>query len=356
MNGKGKLRYVFASSNTSQGFYTFIPDLIAGLARVYILKGAAGTGKSTFIRLLGESLYEQGYEVEFWVSSVDGISPDGVYIPQLRAAVINGSLPTPVDPEYPGSHAEIINLGAYWDKEIINHKCHNIDTQVEEFRRHHLQAINALKGVARLQEEVKKAASTRLNLEKISDLIEKVAGDIMENQIAEKHYFASVVTAEGMINYLDEISSSCRKRYIFKGPTSSGKSTVIREVADRARQRGYLLEYYHCGIDVENIVMVIVPNLQLALIDAGNIETGIKPWDIIIDMNTCLDDGKIDYNDAKANDNIRGIESLLLTAQNELKGADGAIKEIKKIYSAAMDFEALDERRNQVREEISRRN
>lgn len=355
MNGKGKLRYVFASGYTSQGFYTFIPELIAGLARVYILKGAAGTGKSTFIRLLGESLYEQGYEVEFWVSAADGISPDGVYIPQLRAAVINGSLPIPVDPEYPGSQAEIINLGAYWDKDMVYNHRHNISQEVEQYQRHYLLAVAALKEAARLKEEIKKAASSRLNMEKLVKLVEQLADEIMENQTAEKHYFANIVTAEGMINYVDEVSSDCRKRYIFKGPTGSGKSTVIREVAGRARQRGYLLEYYHCGIEADNIVMVIIPNLQLALIDAGSIEIDIKPWDIIIDMNICLDDSKIDYNDAKANEDFRGMESLLLNAQNELEAANGAIKEIKKIYSASMNFEALDSRRHQVREEISRR-
>lgn len=355
MNSKGTLRYVFASSHTSQGFHTFIPELIAGLPRVYILKGAAGSGKSTFIRLLGEALYEQGYEVEFWVSATDGISLDGVYLPQLQAAVVNGSLPTPVDPEYPGSQAEIINLGEYWDKAAIDDHRHNIVNQVETYQRHHIQAISHLKVASRLKEEVKKTVASRLNLKKINQLVEKLAGEIMENQTAEKHYFASVVTTEGMINYLDQISTDCRRRYIFKGPTGSGKSTVIREVAERARQRGYLLEYYHCGIEVENIVMVIVPYLQLALIDAGNIEIGMRPWDIIIDMNICLDDGKIDYNDDIANENIRSIESLLLDAQNELQAADNAIKQIKRIYSAAMDFDAIDDRRNQVREELTRR-
>lgn len=349
------MRYVFTSSNTSQGFYTFIPELIMGLARVYILKGAAGTGKSTFIRLLGESLSEQGYEVEFWVSADDGISPDGVYIPQLQAAVVNGSLPLPVDPHYPGSPEIIINLGQYGDKQIINSHRHTIDTLVEEFRRHHSQAIRSLKGVARLKEQVKRIAGAHLNLEKINELVEKLTSEIMENPVTEKHYFASVVTAEGMINYLDELSSECRKRYIFKGPSGSAKSTVIREVAAQARQRGYLVEYYHCGIDPENIVMVIVKNLQLALIDAGNIEILAKPWDIIIDMNICLDDNQIDYNDVRTSENIRDIESLMIKAQNELGAAAATVKELKKIYTSAMNFEALDRRRHEVREAISRR-
>jgi Mrp family chromosome partitioning ATPase len=352
----GKVRYVFASSNTSQGFHTFVPELIDGLDRVYILKGAAGTGKSTFIRLLGEAMYEQGYEVEFWVSALDGISPDGVYIPQLKAAVVNGSLPSPVDPGFPGSKAEIINLGAYIDKNVVNQQYQKIMQQAEEFRQHHGRAIDAIKGVARIKEEIKRTVARHLNMHKMSLLAEQITADIMKQQAPEKHYFASVVTAEGMINYLDEISSSCRKRYIFKGPPGSGKSNIIHEVAARIKQHGHWLEYYHSGIDAENIAMVIIPDLQLALIDAGDTEMAVKPGDLIVDVNICLDDGKIEYNDAKVSENVRNRETLLGTAQNELQEAEEAIKEIKKIYGAAMDFETVDKLRGRVQEELSQLN
>ena len=72
---RGKVRYVLTSSNTSQGFHTFLPELLQGVLKIFVLKGAPGSGKSTFMRLLGESFSEQGYEVELWVSAADPVSP-----------------------------------------------------------------------------------------------------------------------------------------------------------------------------------------------------------------------------------------------------------------------------------------
>ena len=113
MGNRGNTRYGFVSSFTNLGFKTFIPDLVVGIKKVFILKGAPGTGKSTFIRLVGEALSEQGYDIEYWVSSLDPVRPDGVYSPQLDTAVINGSLSIPVDPQYPQVRDIMINLSEY---------------------------------------------------------------------------------------------------------------------------------------------------------------------------------------------------------------------------------------------------
>ncbi|MEN6326428.1 MAG: hypothetical protein ABFD18_09535, partial [Syntrophomonas sp.] len=329
MQNRGKVGYVFASSNTSQGFYTFIPDLIADLKKVYILKGATGTGKSTFIRLLGESISEQGYEVEFWISAADGVSPDGVYVPQLKAAIVNGSLPQPIDPTYPAGREVIINLSEYWNKEIIDFNSREITQLVEKYQRHSDQACSSLRNASRVKENIKKVVSGHLNIEKMEKMVQDLSAEIMESQNREKHYFASAVTAEGMINYVDGISSDCSKRYIFRGPSGSGKSTIINEIAARAKQRGYMLEFYHCGLETENIVMVIIRNLQLALIDADHFEVSAKPWDIIIDMAACLDNYDQDTVNGQTSELHRNFEAHMLQAQNELEQAGNTIKEIK---------------------------
>lgn len=354
MGNKVGIRYVFASSNTSQGFYTFIPELIKGLGKVYILKGAPGSGRATFIKLLGESLAEQGYEIEYWISAMDPVNPDGLFIPQLDAAVINGSLPEPVDPRYPGVSGCIINLGDYWDNDIIREKSEAIIDLADKVENQKVKVYNILKNAAQVKEEVKKIVTGHLNIEKIQELIDELSAQIISKQTGEKHFFASAFTAEGIVNYLDELSAGCRKRFIFTGPPGSGKSTVISEVARRAANRGYQVEYYHCGLEPDNISMVIIPELDLALIDAGSKKMLVKPWDRIIDMGTYLDEYHEDGLAEKANEVCRMYETLIEEAQNELKNTTQTLRELKKIYSSSMDFEQLDKRRYQIWQEITR--
>jgi len=352
VNNRGTTRYVFASSYTSQGFYTFIPELVNSLSKVYILKGAPGSGKSTFIRLLGEVMSQQGYDVEFWVSAVDPVTPDGVYIPQLDAAVINGSLPQPIDPKYPGVREKIINLGEYWDQSIVEQQYREIIAQIDKTDKFQVQVSRVLKEASRAKEEIRKANAAYLNMEKIEQLIKNLSKDIMENRPGEKHYFAGVITEDGLVDYINELSYDCKKRYIFKGPSGSGKSTVICELAREAKQKGYFLEYYHCGLEVDYLVMVIIRNLQLALIEAGHTEVVTRQGDIVVDMTQCLDNCDSDKLAIQSNDAYRRFETLLLQAQQEMENAHQANREVKKIFTSAMDFERLDRKRQEIADEI----
>lgn len=350
---RGKVRYVFTSSNTSQGFRTFLPDLLQNVPRVFVLKGAPGSGKSTFIRLTGDSFSEQGYEVEFWVSAADPVSPEGVLIPQLGAAIINGSLPSPIEPPYPGASGELIYLGDYWDKDAIKAKREQIIELCDRREAHHRKAEEMLKGAGECRKSISKQTAGYLSTDKLQQMAERLASEILETGSGEKHYFASAVTAEGMINYMDEISACCTKRYVFRGPIGSGKSVVLEELAARARIKGYSLECYHCGLEADSLQMVIIRNLQLALIDAGTLELSVKPWDVVIDMEECLEGYSEDTAGlAESSESRRAYESLMLEAQKELALSQRALKDLKKIYAVAMDFDALDERRLQMRNEI----
>lgn len=355
MNKRGLIRYVFTSSHTSQGFYTFIPELINGLGRVYILKGAPGSGKSTFIRLIGELMSERGFEVEFWISALDSITPDGVYIPQLDLAVINGSLPESIEPRYPGVRDQLINLGEYWDREIIQVHREEIIDLVDQMGISQQEVYSLLKEAGRVKEEIRRINSQQLNMEKLEKLIQQLGTEILENRPGEKHYFAGAVTADGLVDYVYELSNACQKRYIFKGPSGSGKSMVINELARQARARGYFLEYYHCGLEVESLVMIIIRNLQIALIEADGVEIPLKPWDVVVDLNNCLDADHAVKLKEGTSINYRNFESLLLEAQHGLEKTNQINKELKKIYAAAMNFSSLDQIRLKLMDEIQDR-
>ncbi len=96
-------REIFPGGNTPLGFYSFFAEGLQGLERIVILKGGPGTGKSTLLRGLCSRALERGLAAELWRCSGDGKSLDGVILPALSMAVIDGTAPHTVDPVYPGA-------------------------------------------------------------------------------------------------------------------------------------------------------------------------------------------------------------------------------------------------------------
>ena len=90
---QGKATYVFPGSNTSAGFLSFYREGLKAIDNVFILKGGPGCGKSTLMRKIGLNMLERGYDVEFWQCSSDNDSLDGVVIPDISAAIIDGTPP-----------------------------------------------------------------------------------------------------------------------------------------------------------------------------------------------------------------------------------------------------------------------
>lgn len=353
MGNRGDIRYIFTSSHTCQGFHSFIPDLVKSLSRVYILKGAPGTGKATFIRLLGEGLAERGYEVDFWLSAADPLNPEGIYLPRLDLAVVNGSQGLALDPYYPGATGEIIHLEAYQDRESLRRQARGIIELIDRLEAEKQKVFQIMKQAAGVKREIKQRTAQRLVMERINGLADDLEEELFREGPGERHFYASAFSAEGSINYVDEISRGCHRRYILKGPPGSAKSTVIAEIACRGRTRGWYLEYYHCGLDLESLVMMLIPGQGIALIDAGKAELSRRPGDVVIDMESYLaaaEPGEAEQETAGAE---RAYESLLGQAQAGLENAHKTLTALKKLYGSVMDFAALDDRREELLREIT---
>ncbi|MEN6316085.1 MAG: ATPase [Clostridiaceae bacterium] len=96
---KGKVRHMFPGGNTSKGFYSFYQYIISqeDAKRIFILKGGPGVGKSTFMKKIAARMLERGYDAEYMHCSSDNSSLDGIVIPKIGIAMIDGTAPHVVD-------------------------------------------------------------------------------------------------------------------------------------------------------------------------------------------------------------------------------------------------------------------
>lgn len=99
MAKRGSIKRVFPGGNTSYGFHSFYDYIIGPDAtRILVIKGGPGVGKSTFMKSIGEAMLERGYDVEFLHCSSDNSSLDGVVIPAIKVALVDGTAPHSVVP------------------------------------------------------------------------------------------------------------------------------------------------------------------------------------------------------------------------------------------------------------------
>lgn len=105
----------FLGANSKDGFaslYRYFPGDPA--AYLHILKGGPGTGKSSFMRRIGEAAQKQGLDVHYVLCSGDPASLDGVYLPQRHLAWMDGTAPHAAEPRFFGVDADYVNLGSFF--------------------------------------------------------------------------------------------------------------------------------------------------------------------------------------------------------------------------------------------------
>jgi hypothetical protein len=105
----------FLGGNTAEGFYSLYGGFPPGAhAFVHILKGGPGTGKSTLLRAIAREADRRGMEVERVLCSGDPDSLDGVYLPALGLAWVDGTAPHVIEPGLFGANGDYSNLGAFF--------------------------------------------------------------------------------------------------------------------------------------------------------------------------------------------------------------------------------------------------
>ena len=85
----------FVGANSGEGFRDLFPEMvdIEDTYDLMVLKGGPGVGKNTFMREIGRVMEEAGTAVEYLWCSGDPDSLDGVVLPELRCAVVDGTSP-----------------------------------------------------------------------------------------------------------------------------------------------------------------------------------------------------------------------------------------------------------------------
>ena len=111
---------LFAAANSGEGFKSFYGEIFspARLLRRYLIKGGAGSGKSSLMRRVAQAVSSRGHCVEYYYCSSDYTSLDGIVI-DGRVALVDSTAPHIIEPELAGAVDEIVDTGLFWDSRAL---------------------------------------------------------------------------------------------------------------------------------------------------------------------------------------------------------------------------------------------
>ncbi len=120
----------------------------------------------------------------------------------------------------------------------------------------------------------------------------------MENR-KSADFFLGANSPSGFFSYATELNDPKRvdNCYVIKGGPGSGKSTMMKAVAEKMSEREGLLERIHCSSDPDSLDGVVLRDSRMTIAD-GTPPHAIEPklpiaYERVVSLYDCFDDGKL---------------------------------------------------------------
>lgn len=349
-----KIRRMFLGSNSSLGFYSLFQHVFSeDLNRYFIIKGGPGTGKSVFMKRIGKEIERFELDIEYYHCSSDSTSLDGIFIPSLKIALVDGTAPHVIEPKYPGLIDDILDFAQFLDRNQLQPYKNDIIEITQNSSVYFKKAYMKLKQADIILDEIE------LNyVQPTSDKITKgLSSEIFKDAYVEsntppktREFFASAITPEGISKHYNTLIDHDMTIYSLKGTMGLDTKDILAKIAANAYELGLDTEIYYCPFRPKDIDMLIIPLLNTAVI-------GSSP---LCDNNASIvecNSRKIIDIEIPSHKISAKLESefnyLIERAIDNISQAKSSHDELEDIYSQAMNFDGVDLLYNDILEIIT---
>lgn len=349
----GNIKRYFPGGNTPDGYFSFFDTAIpwSESKKNFILKGGPGVGKSTIMKKLAKTLSEKDLNLELLHCTADSESLDGIFLPDHNIAVLDGMAPHILDPKFPGCIDEIVNLGEYWDEEgIRNSKAGILDTQ-SRISGCYGRGYSYLKAASFIMKNIEKLYAKSVDVHKVDLITEDIYNAVFKDIAPEKtakfrKLFATAITPEGEISFLDHLFKDMKQKYILSGPPGTYIPQILERVLTYAISKGLNVEAFYCPMNYQKIEHIIIKDLQLGFVTSVNPHVlhpeSIAQKDIIIDMSQAMDSSKISAYEGALKEDCETYRMLFDKAVASFSDITALHDDLELYYVHNMDFNKVD--------------
>ena len=260
-----ELRY-FLGANSAEGFSSRYSELQPPETRrlTRILKGGPGCGKSTLMKKAAACAAARGLDTEQILCSSDPDSLDGIVIPALGYALVDGTAPHVVEPKLCGAGEVYLNLGRGYDTAAMS-SCGGTLREIQACGAQcYTPATAALRAAADLEPMLEQGRTPVLSA--------SLAASICDRELPVRHTpgvlrrcFLSGHTPAGLLCCWDTVAQCCPRVIALRG-TRQEISTFLGHIAEAALARGWEARLCHSPLLPMLAEHLLLPALGLAFV------------------------------------------------------------------------------------------
>lgn len=328
----------FLGANSNIGFKSYFKQLQGQDLQLLILKGGAGSGKSSLMKRVLSFASELGHEIELIPCASDPHSLDAVIDHTQKFAIMDGTAPHVEDPSLPGVSSHIMYTGDLWDMKKLRSKKGEISPLAEKISDCHKSATAYIKSAASLLSENLSYTEKFIDKNKADSLVCKIIDEAFTSDEGhEQTRLLSAVSVGETVLFEDTVSSLCDKVYVLCDKFGSASDYILSRILFYAKEKKQEVIYCPCSIISGKCDHLLFPKSRIAIVT----ENSFLPFSIgeKVDMAGF-------YNPLPLYPHL--IKRLSL-ARDILPLAESCVKEAKilhdaleKYYVEAMDFSGMD--------------
>lgn len=263
MRGGDKLdQTFFLAANSGDGFFSLYDAFPGKPHFLHIIKGGPGTGKSGFMRRIRREAQARGLDALTVLCSGDPDSLDGLLIPALGQAWVDGTAPHVREPRIFGVDSDYINLGRFCTLPLSERDRERAQALHREYKERYAAAYRHLDAAEALErsEQLPDAVIAQEEIARICTILDGFP-DRREGVCIREKRFISAITCQGVVELKEAVNSLCKQYYYLRGDSS-----VLEQAAALAEKKTGRILLCLRPLNPRQLEAVLLPDLDIAFL------------------------------------------------------------------------------------------
>lgn len=263
--------HFFGQAMTGQGMKNVYQDVMNEAKVVYLLKGAHGFKVSELLQKLGSFYESKGLDIEYFHDPLFEETIEALFINAPHPILIVQATNPALEPVVLGARDHVISLYDCVDE----HKLLKNDLfSLHELKKQYFEkCFTALSKAIHIHDDWENETRKNMNWRGLNQqfawLLSELFGESKQGKPAKlTHRLLGTLTPTGARDTVQSITQNLEKRLFIKGYPGTGKSSMMKKLANEALSRGFDVQLVWCGLDSNSIDMVILPELKFCIFDS----------------------------------------------------------------------------------------